>query len=233
MSYILDALKKAERERGMARIPDVMTVHEVLRPKPKGGWRLITAAAALLIAAAVIFWFFWPEGAPRPETAPGHSAAGSAAAQPSAREDSAIAAPQAESAPVQDGTAGRTSVAIQPVPAVPAVNERPTPAPPEAAPPQQAPQLTAQEAKPQKHAATAEPEEDKPEPSSLPLAQAVSAMKITILAYSEDKAERMVFINDRKYVEGDYVEGKYLLESITAEGAILSRQGERALVRPR
>ena len=43
----------------------------------------------------------------------------------------------------------------------------------------------------------------------------------------------MVFINDRKYQEGDYVEGRYLLEKITPEGAVLGYQGERVLLKSR
>ena len=56
-------------------------------------------------------------------------------------------------------------------------------------------------------------------------------MKITVLLYEEARSERMVFINDRKYVEGDYVDGRYLLESITPDGVVLSYQGERATLR--
>jgi hypothetical protein len=43
----------------------------------------------------------------------------------------------------------------------------------------------------------------------------------------------MVFINGRKYVEGDYVEDKYYLESITLDGAVLTYQNERVLLKPR
>jgi hypothetical protein len=58
-------------------------------------------------------------------------------------------------------------------------------------------------------------------------------MSMTVLFYAENKAERLVFINGRRYAEGDLVEGQYLLESITLEGAVLSYEGERALLRPR
>ena len=69
------------------------------------------------------------------------------------------------------------------------------------------------------------------QPRSMSLREAMAKMKITILLYEEAKSERMVFINDRKYVEGDYVDGRYLLESITADGVVLSYQGERASLR--
>jgi hypothetical protein len=43
----------------------------------------------------------------------------------------------------------------------------------------------------------------------------------------------MVLINGRKYVEGDHIDGKYLIESITLEGAVLSYQGDQGVLRPR
>jgi hypothetical protein len=43
----------------------------------------------------------------------------------------------------------------------------------------------------------------------------------------------MVYINGNKYREGEYVEGSYLIERITEDGAILSFQGERALLQPK
>ncbi len=64
------------------------------------------------------------------------------------------------------------------------------------------------------------------------LTDALGKMKLSLLYYSDEKTERTVFINGRKYREGDYVEGIYLLESITLDGATLSYQGERAILRP-
>jgi hypothetical protein len=63
--------------------------------------------------------------------------------------------------------------------------------------------------------------------------EAISKMPLSLLMYSDNKAERMVYINGRKYVEGDYIEEIYLLESITGDGAIISHQGERTLLQPK
>jgi len=41
----------------------------------------------------------------------------------------------------------------------------------------------------------------------------------------------MVFINGRKYVEGQQVDGGYLLEAISPEGAVLTRDGQRFFLR--
>jgi hypothetical protein len=61
----------------------------------------------------------------------------------------------------------------------------------------------------------------------------MAMMNLTVLLYSDTPADRIVFINGRKYVEGDHIDGKYLLESITLEGAVLSYQGEQAVLHPR
>jgi hypothetical protein len=60
----------------------------------------------------------------------------------------------------------------------------------------------------------------------------MAKMTLSILSFSEAKSERLVFINGKKYLEGEYVEGNYLLESITPEGAVLSYEGERGVLRP-
>ena len=73
------------------------------------------------------------------------------------------------------------------------------------------------------------------EPDMLPskaasLREAIDKMEITVLLYDDAKENRLVFINGEKYVEGDYVEGRYLLESITLDGAVLSYRGDRLML---
>lgn len=74
---------------------------------------------------------------------------------------------------------------------------------------------------------------DESKEKSASLKEAMSGMAMSVLVFDENKADRMVFIDGRKYVEGDYVEDRYLIESITLEGAILTYRGERALLRPK
>jgi hypothetical protein len=57
-------------------------------------------------------------------------------------------------------------------------------------------------------------------------------MKLEVHVYSESPTARMVFINGRKYVEGDRVGDKYLLERITEDGATLAHQGQRVHLVP-
>jgi general secretion pathway protein B len=61
-----------------------------------------------------------------------------------------------------------------------------------------------------------------------PTAGAVQGgLRLDVHVYSERPADRMVFINNRKYVEGQPVEGGLLLQEITPEGAVLTSGGQR------
>jgi hypothetical protein len=72
-----------------------------------------------------------------------------------------------------------------------------------------------------------------PLPSTQPaLREAMGKMTLDVFVYADAEADRMVIINGTRYVKGQRVDGLYLVEDITSEGAILSFQGERALLRP-
>ena len=69
MSYILDALKKAERERQFAKIPTVNTVHRGTWDRRRPIWLWI-AGAAVLANAALLIWLLRPEPGRVKETSP-------------------------------------------------------------------------------------------------------------------------------------------------------------------
>ena len=58
MSYILDALKKAEKERQRAVLPDMLTVQDIVAGKPARHlrWVYLLAAALLFNAGALVWW---------------------------------------------------------------------------------------------------------------------------------------------------------------------------------
>ena len=60
----------------------------------------------------------------------------------------------------------------------------------------------------------------------------ISHETIYLHVWADKPAERLVFINGRKYVQGDRIEDKVLLEEITQDGAMVSYQGRRSLLRP-
>ena len=58
MSYILDALKKAEKERKQGTLPDMLTVQDIVAEKPKK--RLVSVyflMAALVLNAGILVWW--------------------------------------------------------------------------------------------------------------------------------------------------------------------------------
>jgi type II secretory pathway component PulC len=61
--------------------------------------------------------------------------------------------------------------------------------------------------------------------------EAVPRMSLQFLVYSDVPAERLVFINNQKYVEGQSIDGTVVVEAITLDAVILSRQGKRFLLR--
>jgi general secretion pathway protein B len=58
MSYILDALKKSEKERQRGVLPDMLTVQDIVAEKPakRLHWVYLLAAALLLNAGALVWW---------------------------------------------------------------------------------------------------------------------------------------------------------------------------------
>jgi hypothetical protein len=58
-------------------------------------------------------------------------------------------------------------------------------------------------------------------------------MRLDVLVYAESAADRLVFINGQKYVEGQRVSDKFVVEGITREGALLTFEGQRYLLRPK
>jgi hypothetical protein len=56
-------------------------------------------------------------------------------------------------------------------------------------------------------------------------------LNLQVLVFSAVPAERLVFINNHKYVEGQRIDANLVVESITPDGAILSYQGKRLMLR--
>lgn len=278
MSYILDALKKAERERGIAKVPTLSTVHD-LRKKPPV--RLWAASCIVVLCMAVFIWLFFfgldsgEEATPllaeeaigvadglsvaqaKPAAPVDESSFSAGSSEPltsTGLESSSKMPALADEARIKIADSGgqRRSTGEREViqSSRRALDKRGAPenrtaisdrAEAVALPDESTPRNSIQElaelppmqpeieparvAEPQASAGTAGE-------GRISLRDAVDKMKMSVLYYSDSKAERLVFINGRKYVEGDTIEGVYLLESITSEGAVLSYNGERAMLRP-
>jgi len=58
MSYILDALKKAEKERKQGTLPDMLTVQDIVAEKPKKSYvGVYFLAVALALNAGILIWW--------------------------------------------------------------------------------------------------------------------------------------------------------------------------------
>ena len=59
----------------------------------------------------------------------------------------------------------------------------------------------------------------------------VSKLSLQVLSWSSDPRDRFVFVNGRKYVEGQAIDDKLVIERITDGGVVLTYQGERTTLR--
>jgi len=231
MSFILDALKKSESDRQRQSGP---ALFEVKVAPPRRGLPLwaIAIGALLAVNLVIIAWMMLrhprAEAAvnvtPPPLVAPAGSAAGG----------TAPAAP----APAQQAGQAPLVVAPQAPPvAVPASAPYPSPAPPAAG-------AANEEPDPEDLAPAQEPPPFKANHvqrgtvEGVPLYQDASAtpgthippLRLDLHVYAERPQERFVMINMRKLREGEATPEGVRVESITADGAVLSYNGSRFLL---
>lgn len=121
MSYILDALKKSDKERQRGEVPHYTTVHDAVRSKTKRHtlW-LYLVPAALLLNAAIFLWWLSPWKPPRPDAKPVHQ---------TAPLDANLPSQQTETAPKEDRHIEQT--ASNEVPAPPELTRQNSGGPPE------------------------------------------------------------------------------------------------------
>jgi general secretion pathway protein B len=236
MSYILDALKKAERERDVARVPTLTTVHDM--PTARSRLRFGIILGTCLVCAALLAWagFLGLRPVSEPASAPSGTGSGAERAEatptPLQRTETApeqitpLKAPETKISPSYSASGKNLAAEAKRTPVLrQAQKETATPstAAKELIPSQAQLKVSAPDTK------EAPPATAPSKPLSLP--EAISKMNMTILFYAEARSERMVFINGHKYFERDYIDGQYLIESITPEGAWLRFDGDRAILR--
>lgn len=207
MSYILDALRRAESERERGNVPglhanpipaDHADDDEAAAPVRRWLWG---AAALALSAAGLAAWLLWPAAAPVPVQL--------------------ASAPPSPPPPVQLAAApqpGPELKRLEPAPLIieTPVETRPSPAAPAAASaPTSLPAASAERPVP----ALAElPETFR---RSLPPLATSGAM------YSDTPAQRMLIVNGQLFREGDKIADGLVLEQIQLKRAIFSVRGER------
>jgi general secretion pathway protein B len=242
MSYILDALKKAESERHLGTIPNLHTEQPAVivplvrtRPSNAAPWPWI-ALAALSAALAALAWF-------RPwQPAPGAAAPPVTAALPAQPAPVSANTPPAPPAPTTSSSAPPSS-ATPPVTAAPekeAKEKAVKKTSPSAKPPVEkklAEKKPTPAALPRQKKMEPQPKQDQ-EPANeqrtvalheLPAAiqSEIPALRITGYIYSANKADRTVLINKKLLREGDRIAPDFTLEKLTPTGMVLNYKGYR------
>jgi general secretion pathway protein B len=247
MSFILEALKRVEREREAVALPRLGTVQRLPTPR-RFVWPWVFCIA-LAVNAGVV-WTLWhpvpptAEGVRAPMTPPAPAAvAGDKAGPKTAETGHWTAKPEPLDQSYSDQPHGRRKSD----PVRPRGKTAPSPlrAPPRPPPKTPAPEpiVAAEPSISEPAAVRGEPQPADPAPPTavqdvLPLwmqmpaewRAAVPDLSINLMAYSQDPSERLVYIKGQRYTEGERVEGKIEIEEITREGVILSYQGRRCLL---
>ncbi|HEU4652683.1 MAG TPA: general secretion pathway protein GspB [Steroidobacteraceae bacterium] len=258
MSFILDALKKSENERQRKVGPSLADVHVRPAENNRPWWAYAIAALLLINLGVLIVALTRNHTAVQPQTSVAASAPSSSIAngqrQTSMPIDSATQSQGASLAPAPaapERTPPSTNAAVHPLAeeaGVPAnemtePNDAPNPSlaaaalPPEGPPmvrPIEAPSVAPANTTPTFASRTQEskqPDEILPTASDLIASgKQLPELHLDIHVHSPNPAERFVFVNMHKYVEGQTLTEGPTVERITPEGVILNQNGLRFLL---
>lgn len=236
MSYILDALRRAERERHLGQAPTLETLTHAGPTATTAGlphWAAVALVVLMALLLAASLWMLWPRKptqvaapvAPPPATAPRVAAplpATVAAAEAASVIDEAemveslddVAAPftvnrAGGAATVDAGVATVAPTVSTPVAPIPEPRSEPAPrsAP---TPASQLPRAL----------------RDMP----VEYRQRFPAVTLDVHVYNADPARRWIMVDGRRYAEGQTLDGGQRIGAIVPEGAILEFAGERVLL---
>jgi general secretion pathway protein B len=247
MSFILDALKKSENERQRQVGPSLADV-QVSQRRTNKPWWAVAVGALLVLNLGVLLVVLMRDGDAKsssPPAAPADAAANTAATG-DARAGNQVPLPASASRMPR----GTPSLAASTDPAVHSLADEAGSVEPSAeasADPQLAaagnvpdgPPMVRPIQAPAVAPATipaqgaAQPAQDEVLPTQADLAASGTVLPdlhLDIHVYSAKPAERFVFVNMRKYTEGQALKEGPTLERITTDGAILNHHGLRFLL---
>lgn len=294
MSYILDALRKAERDRPRGTTRSRIPAAPAPAPQRLRHWSWVLGAAIVTNAALLLLWTGWlgslvggtwqqrsavvqttpppargtagpaadraggvgaaPSPAPTAPArvdqpaAPTPGSSGSVspeAARASSAEPAVAASRSTEPAsPIAPRPAAPLEASRQPIKAAAAVERSSAPArtAPRSLAPAEKPPATSfaartpgptTEAPRRPDTAVAAPTVKPSSPPGIPTSaeDVTQRMRVQFLVYSDVPSERLVFIDNRRFVEGQTIQPGVVLERIEPNGAIVSHQGSRVVLR--
>ncbi len=230
MSYILEALKKSELQRGIGRVPGISSEHEKPSRTISGKW-LGVVVVFLALNLVLLAWLLWPDSGVDTGS---RYAAESEQPEPVIQQPAQVSAPPAAPPPVVTTPTQHPAPDAVSAAAAPVVTE-PEPVPdPVFEPSVPAEPVTgdARHAQPVEAASA--------DINSLPVwpqipghlfQQLKGDIRLDVHVYSDVPQDRFVLINLQKYHVGDQLQEGPLLDEITQEGVILSFQGQQFRVR--
>lgn len=223
MSYILDALKKSEQERGHGHIPDVQTVHSSslsYRNDKRAYWPYILIVAVILNLLAISYFIFNKE---KPAETPVTAEVNTAIKQ--ATTENGITADKTDTPAVTSSAVNNVNVeTTEPLPATVTVTTN-SPAKP-----------ASQETQAERQSVADNTRSNRSEKNSntdiidfheLPesIKQQLPAIIISAHVYSSNPLQRSIVINNNFMEEGEYVLDGLILHEITTNGAVFNYQG--------
>jgi len=249
MSYILEALKKADQERMVGKVPDLDSGHESLRPPRRRSRWFWILGILLIINGVLVAALMWRHDGT--ENGSGRAAARPLPAgkagklvpppatlrppvvltprQPAARTSKRAYIPPAPRRPAATGitAAPAASPALPPaartVPEV-AVHNPPVPVPQVRHP---APAAPVAMTSPAESTGTLPDWDDLP----LEFRSGFTVPHIDVHVYDTNPQNRFILVNLKKFREGDRLESGALLEKITSDGVQLLFQGKQFIYR--
>jgi general secretion pathway protein B len=223
MSYILDALRKAEAERERGSVPNIHAQPAFAGAPARGArprsrvWIAVAVVGVLLVIAAALPWFFMADrsavpapvaAAPAPVVAP--------TPVPMTMPASAAAAPAKLPAPTTTPPAAAATAAAPPVQLAPVPVRKPRPAPAVASAATVA-------------AAASATEERVYAMNELPddIRRQLPGLSVGGSMYSTTPASRLVIVNGQVLHEGDRLTPELVLQQIRLKTAVFAFKGYR------
>ena len=224
MSYILDALKKAEQQRELGQVPGIDSGHETRRTTSGKHWLWIIAVIVCL-NVAILLILFWPSKED-PQVATVVDAEPRLpvmrAPDPASPAAQVTPIPVAEPQPEPEAPPVIASRSLKPLKILPPVAET-------------ARLEEVYEAELVEAVEFLQPA-SMPEKENLPLwpqipdqlfQQIPDSLHLDVHVYSDNPQDRFVLMNMQKYYEGEKLQNGLILDEITSSGVILSLHGER------
>lgn len=246
MSYILDALKKSEKQRQRGAVPGVLTAQDVrpIETRKRPLWPYLISAVLLLSVALLVLWFM-PHRTGRPPTSGQTAIQKDAVPDKTAAQNITLSEEEPVRTKPQNGTStslrvssktGRSSpVTEDEKPTLKVTEETASPVEPEV--PQDIPAPA-----PDKSTASEPMAEQKPTDALIPppedriykltelpqvIREGLPQFTISTHVYSSDPTSRLTRINGQTLREGEELLAGLKLEEITSDGVILRYKNYR------